>query len=53
MANELTVSYQYTKQDIINFVLDSFSFEIFSSKLVNVFFISSMIPTPSTCPDTI
>lgn len=27
MANELTVSYQYTKQDIINFVLDSFSFE--------------------------
>lgn len=27
MTNEMTVSYQYTKQDIINFVLDSYSFE--------------------------
>ena len=38
---ELTVSFQYTKQDIINFVLDSYSFEKVRCTLFLIFNISA------------
>lgn len=40
---ELTVSFQYTKQDIINFVLDSYSFEKVRCTLFLIFNISAFI----------
>ncbi len=40
---ELTVSFQYTKQDIINFVLDSYSFEKVRCTLFLIFNLSAFI----------
>lgn len=40
---DLTVTFQYTKQDIINFVLDSYSFEKVRCTLFLIFNISSFI----------
>lgn len=40
---KLTVSFQYTKQDIINFVLDSYSFEKVRCTLFLIFNISAFI----------
>ena len=41
--DELTVSYQYTKQDIANFVLDSYSFEKVRCTLFLIFNITAFI----------
>jgi len=41
--DELTVSFQYTKQDIINFVLDSYSFEKVRCTLFLIFNISAFV----------
>ena len=41
--DDLTVSYQYTKQDIVNFVLDSYSFEKVRCTLLLVFNLSAFI----------
>ncbi len=40
---DLTVSYQYTKQDIANFVLDSYSFEKVRCTLLLIFNITAFI----------
>lgn len=40
---ELTVSYKYTKQDIINFVLDSYSFEKVRCTLLLIFNITAFV----------
>ena len=40
---DLTVSYQYTKQDIANFVLDSYSFEKVRCTLILIFNITAFI----------
>ena len=41
--DDLSVSFQYTKQDIINFVLDSYSFEKVRCTLFLIFNISAFI----------
>lgn len=40
---DLTVSYQYTKQDIANFVLDSYSFEKVRCTLLLIFNITAFV----------